>query len=144
MEDVKEIISEDSDSEDNIYSVDFKCIGVTRDPMYQSVLSRVRDALDSGDTVPVKLVPEPQNPFDSNAIALKCLQDNIWEKFGYLVSEVCGEVLAAITNGDILSVDFTWVKFKVWKKSPGFYASITISKKGEWSRKVRASRSTFS
>ena len=125
-------------------SVEFKCIGVTRDPIYQSILCDVRDSMESGDTVPVKLVPEPDNPFDSNAIAFKCLQNSVWKTFGYVVSEICGEILAAIASGDIVSVELTWVKYKLWKKSPGFYAAVKVTKKGDWSNRVKESRSTFS
>ncbi len=35
-------------------SVDFKCIGVTRDPTYQSILLDVRDMMESGHIVPIK------------------------------------------------------------------------------------------
>ena len=33
---------------------------------------------------------------------------------GYVVSEVALEVLAAIDNEDIISVEFAWVKNKLW------------------------------
>ncbi len=143
--------SDDEYSEDPIEDqklcqscVDFKCIGVTRDPTYQSILLEVRDMMESGNTVPIKLCPDPDNLFDSNAIAFQCLLNSIWKTFGYVVSEICGEVLDTIESGNIISVEFTWVKYKLWKKSPGFYAAVRITRKGEWSRRVKHSRSTFS
>ena len=124
-------------------SVDFKCIGVTRDPTYQNILSDVRDVIESGHSVPVKLLPEPTNHYDPNAIAFQCLHQNNWKTFGYVVSEVCEEVLDAIERGCIISVEFVWVKYKLWKQSPGFYAAVRITRKGEWSHKVKKSHSTF-
>ena len=104
----------------------------------------MKDIIESGQSVPVKLLPEPQNVFDHNAIAFQCLHNRKWKTFGYVVSEVALEVLAAIDNEDIISVEFAWVKYKLWRKSPGFYAAINITRKGEWSRSVKESRSTFS
>lgn len=124
--------------------VDFKCIGVTRDPVYQTILCDVRDTIQSGDTVAVRLAPEPDNQYDANAIAFQCLHHSEWKTIGYVVSEICEEVLAAIQSDDIVSVEFSWVKYKLWKKNPGFYASIRITRNGKWSQKVIQCRSTFS
>lgn len=125
-------------------SVEFKCIGVTKDVIYQNILSDVRDIIQAGGTVDVKLAPEPDNPHDANAIAFKCMHQGEWKKIGYVVAETSEEVLAAIQCDDIVSVQFAWVKYKLWKKNPGFYASIVITRKGEWSQQVFKSRSTFS
>ncbi len=124
--------------------VDFKCIGVTRDPVYQTILGDVRDKMQSGDTVPVKLFPEPENLYDASAIAFKCFHDSEWKTIGYVVSEICKDVQAAIDNCVVLSVDFAWVKYKVLRKRPGFYAAVRITRTGEWSQSVREARSTFS
>ena len=40
--------------------VDFKCIGVTQDAIYQETLEEVRDRLHSGESVPVRIMPEPE------------------------------------------------------------------------------------
>ena len=117
---------------------------MTRESVYQSILSDVRDVIQCGGTVDVRLAPEPENPFDANAIAFQCMHHGEWKTIGYVVAEVCEDVLAAIESEDILSVQVAWVKYKLWKKSPGFYASITITRKGEWSKKVFESRNTFS
>ncbi len=52
--------------------VDFKCIGVTQEPIYQTILEQFRDRIRSGENVPVKLMPEPDNPYDSKAVAFQC------------------------------------------------------------------------
>ncbi len=100
--------------------------------------------MQSGGTVPVKLLPEPENPYDASAIAFKCLHDSEWKTIGYIVSEICKDVQAAIDNGFVVSVEFAWVKYKILRKRPGFYAAVRITRTGEWSQKVREARSTFS
>ena len=42
----------------------FKCIGVTRDASYQVLLRELKDRLDKGENLDIKLVPEPHNPYD--------------------------------------------------------------------------------
>ena len=48
--------------------VPFKGISVTPDTRYLDILREVRDGIQSGDTVPVKMVQEPDNVFDSQAL----------------------------------------------------------------------------
>lgn len=123
--------------------VPFKCIGVTRDSHYQRILQQVKDRIKSGEQVPVKLMPEPDNVYDSRAIAFQCLHDRTWQTIGYVVIEACEEVHAAIKEGKITSVEFAWVKYKLWKRSPGYYTAINITRKGEWSPTVKKCCNTF-
>lgn len=62
---------------------------------------------------------------------------------GYVVSELCEEVHSAFSSNSIVSVEFAWVKYKLWKKAPGYYAAINITRKGEWSKKIKNRSSTF-
>ena len=62
----------------------------------------------------------------------------------YVVAKLCDEVLSAINDGDIVSVKFAWVKFKFLKTRPGYYASISITRSGEWSHAVHRSKNSFS
>ena len=48
------------------------------------------------------------------------MHNGVWRTIGYVVSEICEEVHTAIKQGDILVVEFVWVKFKLWKKQPGY------------------------
>ncbi len=98
--------------------VDFKCIGVTRDPVYQTILGDVRDKMQSGDTVPVKLFPEPENLYDASAIAFKCFHDSEWKTIGYVVSEICKDVQAAIDNCVLFCQSI--LHGLVLRKRPGF------------------------
>ena len=116
------------------HSLIFKCIGAVRDKGQQEALERAYMARQTGETVPVKIEPEPKNPYDSKAICFKCMVGE-WCRIGYIVREALDEVHEAIRYGHILCVNFAWVKFLLhWTRSgPGFYAGIYITRKGEWS-----------
>ena len=76
-------------------------------------LKTVSGVLQAGTSVPVKVIPEPNNPFDSRALAFQCLIDNKWQLIGYLIKELCDIVHEAIADGSIISARFAWVRYKV-------------------------------
>ena len=85
------------------------------------------------------MVPEPTNPVDAKAIAIKCqLEDSQWHRIGYIVREALDDVHAALQANAIASVSFGWVKFRVdfQRSGPGFYAGIAITCRGHWSARV--------
>lgn len=129
------------------HTVMFNCIGVKKENAYQDALIEANGLLLSGEDVPVRLTPEPNNPYDSEAIAFEChLKDKKWRRIGYVVREALQETHKALNNGDILSVRFGWIKFiSDWYMSgPGFFAGIKVSKRGEWPASiVRCSSTRF-
>lgn len=89
--------------------------------------------LQAGIAVPAKVVPEPDNPFDSRALAFQCFVENQWQVIGYMIKELCDIVHEALTNGSIVSTRLSWVKYKVVRTTePGYYAAIDITCKGKW------------
>ena len=60
-----------------------------------------------GRSVAVRLTPEPTNPYDSHEIA------GCWRIFGYVVKELSDYVLDAINRGEIVRVEFSWIKYKI-------------------------------
>ena len=125
---------------DNEHTVLFKCIGATRDGQQQSALERANELLRAKRIVRVALFPEPKNPVDAKAIAIKCeLDDNGWHRVGYIVREALDDVHLALQANAITSVSFGWVKFRIdfHRSGPGFYAAIAITRKGCWSTIVR-------
>ena len=134
--------SEDEDEPDpfdngfTTHTVTFKCIGATRDDNHQEALQAAAKDIKEGKDVPVRLQLEPDNPVDSDAIAFQCHVHSVWERVGYVVQEVLAEVHDAMKKHEIISVKFSWVKFRLcWSRcGPGFYAGVNISKKGSWSR----------
>lgn len=66
-----------SDSDDDAippitHSVVFKCIGSLKELRYQEILPVVAKKIKQGETVPVRIQKEPDNPVDSRAIAFEC------------------------------------------------------------------------
>ena len=127
-----------------IHAIVFKCIGAVRDEQQQKVLEEAYTARQTGEVVPVKLEPEPENPYDSQAISFMCQIRGVWKRIGYVVRECLDDVHAAIAKGEIVQVEFAWVKYLLqWTRSgPGFYAGITITRKGQWSSACIRSAST--
>ena len=122
----------------------FKCIGATRSASYQEALKEAHQLMHNGVTVPVKVVPEPTNPYDSHAVAFQCYLQQKWCTIGYVVREVCDSLLDALASNRITSTNFAWVKYKVIRTTgPGYYAAIDITCRGKWSPVVTRSANTM-
>ena len=63
-------LDEEAEADRRSHTLVFKCIGATKSKDYQAVLKKARDLIASGQSVPVRLSKEPQNPYNSRAIAL--------------------------------------------------------------------------
>ena len=133
--------SENSDDESISFSlptqthtVTFKCIGSTHDNNAQECLSKVSKVLREGGKVQTKMTPEPNNQYDSKAIAFFCKINDEWQRIGYVVREYLEHVHQALSERRILAVKLAWAKYLVcWPYSgPGFYARVNISVRGEW------------
>lgn len=98
-------------TEEQTHTVTFKVIGCNKERGYQDVLHICRDNIQAGQTVSVKLTPEPKNPFNSRAIAFVCLIDGRWCRIGYVVNKILEEIHQALAINEILSVKFSWVKY---------------------------------
>jgi len=108
------------------HTVTFKCIGTTHVSVSQQVLQKVSGLLHKGETVPVDIFSEPDNPCDSKAIAFKCFLDGRVE---YIAREALASVHSARSNRKIAGVAFSRAKYLVtWPRSgPGYYVGINIS-----------------
>ena len=113
--------------------------GTHKRKKYQDTLRYAKQQLDNGIRLPLKLQPEPDNKYDSKAIAFMC-QDNLdWQRIGYVLRELTDEVHSAINNGKILNVAFDWIKYCVHFSTCGWYTGIRITLNGEWSPQVQRS-----
>ena len=127
------------------HSVIFKCMGTVKERKYQEILAAVSLKMRNGETVPLRLQPEPNNPKDSNAIAFDCQIESDWERIGYIVHEALNGVHHAIHCNSVVSVKLKWVKYIThWSWSaPGWYCGIAITKKGSWPAEIVHCRSKF-
>ena len=123
-----------------VHTVVFKCVGVTKNTDSQTALRTARQRIQT-ESYPVKLVPEPTNIKDSKAIAFHCKIGCRWIRIGYVVTEILDEVHAALQNNCILDVKFAWIKY-ITLSGPGYFAGISVTKKGKWPCKVVKYKST--
>ena len=82
-----------------------------RDSQSQVILSQVSNILEEGGNVPVMIVHEHDNLYDSKTIAFKCQLDDKWHRIGYIVRECLDHVHKAKAGNKIASVEFSWVKY---------------------------------
>ena len=128
-----ETLSTDSDTDgedvtDKLSTVTLKCIGVTRDPSYQESLLSAHRLLNEGKNVPVKLVPEPTNPYDSHAISIQCETGGNWKIVGYVVKEICDSIHQALDSNSVMSTKVAWIKYKIIRKTgPSYYAGVEVT-----------------
>ena len=137
------LLSSQSETEADVspttHTLTFKCMGTVKDPNHQDALREAAASLKDGNETPVRLQPEPENPFDANAIAFDCLTDNGWRRIGYV------DIHDALSKEEIISVKFAWVKFLLcWRHSgPGFCVGVDVSKRGSWSLTCKHFASTM-
>ena len=66
----------------------------------------------------MRLYPEPENPYDSNAIAFQCCVQDEWRRAGYIVKEALPDLHYALRDDVILSVKLAWLSF--------YYAGVDV------------------
>ena len=137
-EEEKENSVSDSAEDGSYETVTFKCIGATREISFQTALRTASSRICNQDSVPVRLMPEPNNIYDSKAIAFECQLGGKWEKIGYVIKELLDIVHDAIESKEIVKVEFSWIKYITdWRRSgPGYFAGISISKNSSWDKTV--------
>lgn len=101
---------ESAEYDATLHSVTFKCIGATKERIYQATLEKLAELLDSGCSVATKIVPEPSNKIDSKALSFQCFHKDKWIVIGYVVHELLDEVHQAITKHLVTNVELVTVK----------------------------------
>ena len=115
-----------------------RSLATKKEQINQDVLEKCRDALQDGHDVPVRLTPEPENPFDSRAIAFMCLIDS-----GIGLVVVLEDVHQSLSHNNVTSVKFSWMPYMThWHSGFGFYARVNSTKRGYWAPAVVRSCST--
>lgn len=138
--------SEDSSTvvPSQMHTVTFKCVGSTYDADAQECLSKASKILRDGGTAEMKMAQEPNNQYNTRAVAFLCKINDKWQRVGYVVKECLEYVHKAMSEGHILSVKLAWAKYLVcWSRSgPGFYAGVNVTLQGVWHSDVVRSQST--
>ena len=101
---------------------------------FQLGLKMCKEALINKITVAVKLVYEPINRRDENAILVHTKCDNTWSPIGYIPGVKVPKVTEAIEDKEITKIVLTKVKYQFIFPISSFkyFATVSITKKGKW------------
>ena len=132
-------LSDEEDPDQVNHCLPFKVMGVTYNTEYQEHLEAAKAA---GITnVRANIKSEPENEYDSNAIAVFINYGFDWVKIGYIAKELTRFIHPLMGNGKIVSVDVKHIKFSLVYLRVGYYITINITRKGQWEEQVaRASQ----
>ena len=91
--------------------------------------------LENGQEVKVQIQPEPDNDFDSNAIAVMLNYGTGWHTVGYIARELTSEIHPLIKRSNI-KVAISKISFRLTYLLTGYFATLNITRKGQWSPRV--------
>lgn len=128
---------EDGDDNDDLthHTVPFKVMGVAYSAERQKHLENAFQILHER-MVKAKIVPESDNAYDKNAIAIMLDYGHDWIKIGYIAKELTQFLHPLLKCGYITNVLLKHIKFRTSYLRPGFYATIQITRKGQWENSV--------
>ena len=121
------------ENEEELSTASFKCLGAVKQEPHQAALERAREMILSRNKPAVKLVEEPDNRVDPNAVCFHVrLENGSWERIGYVAKELTEYVKRAMHEGDIRNLCVKWIRYRYWPGGCGFYAAISITRRGRW------------
>ena len=120
-------------SKDTMFTETFTLKGSSFHDHFQCALRLCRESLKKKVTIPVKLIFEPVNRRDENAITVQAGFDT-WKPIGYIPGIKVPKVTEAIRNKEITKIVITNVKYQYIFPIASFkyIATISISKTGKW------------
>ena len=104
-------------------------------------MSSAAARLNRGEAVLCQVLPEPNNPIDSEAICIQFKLDRKWYKVGYVIHEALSDLHTALRESKVTKVSIDWIKYIIYWQTPGWYTGINITRIGEWSSTVVRSQS---
>ncbi|XP_035694411.1 exonuclease 1-like [Branchiostoma floridae] len=125
--------SDDSDSDsgddDGEHEIAFKVMGVTKKLRRQEVLVIGRKMTQPPT---VDIIPDPDNFYDANAIAVRLHTDKGPEIVGYIVTELTQYVHPLLNTDRLVCVRAGNITLRTEFLHPGYYMKLLITKKGKW------------
>lgn len=89
----------------------------------------------------VDIKPEPDNDYDSNAIAVLLNYGTEWYTVGYIAKELTNEIHPLLETANI-KVAISHIRFRVTYLLIGFYLTLNITREGQWSPRVISASKT--
>lgn len=122
----------------------FKVLGTCFCTERQNILEQAYEYFNEYNRpVSVRLKQEPDNPHDSNAIAVFIQTDAEFEKVGYIASELTKHVQPFLKDPHF-HTEVKRIRFRTTYMMIGFYITIELSKKGLWHNDIiKASKSVM-
>lgn len=135
--------AEDADEEENetpaavrSHCLPFKVMGTCYSTDYQTALEEAFEYMyEHNRPVLAKLVVEPDNPYDQNAIAVYIMSSEEYQKVGYIARELT-KFVHPLLKGPSTEVNVKRIRHDATYKMVGFYLTIEITKKGVWEKEV--------
>ena len=120
-------------SKDTMFTETFTLKGSSFHDHFQCALRLCRESLKKKESIPVKLIFEPVNRRDENAITVQA-QFDTWQPIGYIPGIKVPKVTEGIRNKEITKIVITNVKYQYIFpiSSFKFIATVSISKIGKW------------
>jgi hypothetical protein len=131
-------------NDDTMHCLPFKVLGTCYSSDRQTALSEAMSYLEEYNRpVFAKLLAEPENTVDPNAIAVYIMSSGDYEKVGYIAKELT-KYVHPVLNDPTLDVEVSKIRFSATYCMIGFYLTVDITKKGVWDKAViRASKNVM-
>lgn len=127
---------EQNQADNTMHCLPFKVMGTCYNSCRQTALSEALMYLeDYNRPVFAKLVAEPENIVDPNAIAVYVMSSGDYEKVGYIAKELT-QYVHPVLNDPAFDVEINKIRFCATYRMIGFYLTINITKKGSWDKTV--------
>ena len=117
------------------HTLPFKVMGVAYSTERQKHLENAFEISREGN-VNTKIVPEPDNAYDKDAISVMLDYGHEWSKIGYIAKELTRFLYPLLKQGLITNVSLKHINFRTSYLKVGFYATIQITRKGQWENAV--------
>lgn len=126
--------SENGPSGKDLFTETFTLKGSSFHEHFQEGLKLCKGVLMKKETVALKLVYEPINRRDENAILVEANCDSTWRPVGYIPGIKVPKVTVAIEGKEITKIALTNIKYQYVFPISSFkyFATVAISKKGKW------------
>ena len=101
----------------------------------QCTLMKCRDKLCSKEEIELRVLPEPDNVRDKNALIIQAKVNDQWDRIGYIPKEQVRKFTVAIRNNEVKIIKFKNIKCRVLISDAAtqvYIPSVLVTKTGKW------------
>ncbi len=133
--DLGEEESDDEEKSVTLYSEYVALRGSSFHEDCQATLKKCRELLGAKKTVELRVLPEPDNVRDCNALIIQAKVNDQWDRIGYIPKEKVPKFTAAIRQNELRDVRFKNIRCQYFMSDNPtwtFLASVLVVKTGKW------------